>query len=154
MSRALAVAAPRVSERADTLTESPRGPTWMRLTSVATLDEAAAAAPIWEATGASLRAASLPSVAAERERMILDVLLAPIAPLDGHRVGNDRKEARLRELFAALPVLEAMELHRRLRIARADDAVAVAFGRLVFERRQRLLTFLGEARRRTALARG
>jgi hypothetical protein len=106
--------------------------------------------PIWEATSVPARGAALPAVDAGREQAILEALLRPIDPNDGHRVGNDRKEHELRALFAALPMLEAMELHRRLRIARANDAVVAAFGRLVVERRQRLLAFLGDARRRAA----
>lgn len=101
-----------------------------------------------------MRTAAVPALDAARERAIVEALLRPIDPNDGHRVGNERKEHELRALFAALPVLEAMELHRRLRVARADDAVVAAFGRLVVERRQRLLAFLGDARRREAIGRG
>jgi hypothetical protein len=116
--------------------------------------EAGGATAIWEATETPARAVALPQLGEARERAIVEALLRPIDPCDGHRLGNERKEQEVCALFAALPVLEAMELHRRLRIARAGDAVAAAFARLVVERRQRLLAFLGEAPRRAALGRG
>ena len=49
-------------------------------------------------------------------------------------------------------VAEAEALHERLSTTpRADDRVAAQFGRLVLERRERLLAFLGDARRREAI---
>lgn len=157
MSKAAAAVAhaQSLADRAETLTQKPRGPAWVTLKSVpAEADgEEVAGAPIWEETHRPIRAVALPSLSVVREREILEALVRPIDPHDGHRVGNDKKEQALMALFVAMPVLEAMELQRRLRVGRADDAVAAAFGRLVVERRQRLLAFLGDARRRAALAR-
>jgi hypothetical protein len=157
MSRAAAVItpAPSLVDRAETLSQKPRGPAWVTLKSVPAEAEGEApqGAPIWEAETKPMRAVALPSMNAMREREIVEVIIRPIDPNDGHRVGNDKKEQALMALFAAMSVLEAMELQRRLRVGRADDAVAVAFGRLVVERRQRLLAFLGDARRRAAIAR-
>ncbi len=62
-----------------------------------------------------------------------------------------RKEQELMELFASLTVVEARVLHRRLANPSIDDAIATLFGRLVVERRLRLLAFLAGARRRYAL---
>jgi len=63
-----------------------------------------------------------------------------------------RKERELGEAFAHLTVREALELHRRLCNPRPGDEVAHRFGRLIVERRVRLLNFLVDARRRAALA--
>lgn len=62
-----------------------------------------------------------------------------------------RKERELAERFAALSIVAAMTLHKRLASPRPDDALAQRFDRLVVERRARLLSFLGDARRRAAL---
>jgi hypothetical protein len=143
---ARAAAAMNLSVRAETMDERVPG---LRSVPLEVGDESA----IWEAAPVTAHVVALPQVDAARERAIVEALLRPIDACEGHRVGNERKEHEVRALFAALPVLEAMELHRRLRIARAGDAVVAAFARLVVERRQRLLAFLGEARRRAALAR-
>ena len=63
-----------------------------------------------------------------------------------------RKEQELGELFAKLTAIEACTLHKRLSNPAATDHLAVAFGRLIVERRARLLTFLGDTRRRAAIA--
>lgn len=82
-------------------------------------------------------------------------ILAELA--DQQRVGETianafrRKEHALTAVFAQLQPLEARTLHRRLSTARADDALALAFGRLATERRVRLLAYLEDARRRHAV---
>jgi hypothetical protein len=63
-----------------------------------------------------------------------------------------RKEQQLLEAFAALSAEASRSLHARLCASAPDDAVAVRFARLVRDRRERLLAFLGDARRREALA--
>jgi hypothetical protein len=60
------------------------------------------------------------------------------------------KEQELTALFTRLSVSESRELHQRLRVPFPDDALAIAFGRLVADRRGRLLAFVGDARRRFA----
>lgn len=62
-----------------------------------------------------------------------------------------RKEHLLGALFATLTVSEAMALHQRLSTLDPGDAVCVQFGRLVADRRERLLAFLETARRRAAI---
>jgi hypothetical protein len=64
-----------------------------------------------------------------------------------------RKEHAVGAMFAALPTQEARLLHRRLSQPIAGDRLAELFHRLVVDRRVRLLAFLGDARRREALAR-
>jgi hypothetical protein len=63
-----------------------------------------------------------------------------------------RKEAELIALCATLSLVESMQLARRLERANTGDELATAFSRLVVERRQRVIGFLNNARRRTALA--
>jgi hypothetical protein len=86
------------------------------------------------------------------ERDLINILDS--APQYGEtiEVSFRRKEAELRTVFAALPVLDARALQTRLANPRVNDAVAVRFSRLVADRRARLLTFLADARRRAALA--
>lgn len=62
-----------------------------------------------------------------------------------------RIEHELGEQFARLPPVEARALKLRLEQPRDDDALAARFNRLVAVRRLRLLTFLGDARRRHAI---
>jgi len=85
-----------------------------------------------------------------REPELLALLLRPIAPTESAFEGHARKEREIGGLFASLPVIEAMTLHRRLACPRPDDQLATAFGRLLVERRGRLLGFLADARRRAA----
>ncbi|HEX4455918.1 MAG TPA: hypothetical protein VH143_33890 [Kofleriaceae bacterium] len=65
----------------------------------------------------------------------------------------DSADAIEREL-AALPIFDQRALYVRLAQPRTGDRLAERFGRLVAERRARLLQFLGDVRRRaTMLAR-
>jgi hypothetical protein len=89
------------------------------------------------------------AVALEQE--ILSVLDAKPRPDESHELAFRRKEAELIGLFDGLGVADAMERHRRLSLALPDDPIASRFGRLIAERRSRLLSFLAGARRRAAL---
>jgi hypothetical protein len=60
------------------------------------------------------------------------------------------KEVQLGELFATLSVSDANALHRRVTLAVKGDPLVERFGRLTRERRDRLVLFLAEARRRRA----
>ncbi|MEO6772874.1 MAG: hypothetical protein ABI467_07610 [Kofleriaceae bacterium] len=62
-----------------------------------------------------------------------------------------RRERELLELFERLTADECLALAHRLSVCRADDTVAVGFGRMVPERRQRIVRFLADVRRREAL---
>lgn len=64
------------------------------------------------------------------------------------------KELKLGELFASLSTADSRTLHHRLTCPKANDAIAMGFGRLVPERQARLLAFLADARRRAAIAVG
>ena len=60
------------------------------------------------------------------------------------------KEVRLLALFAGLAPAESSALHRRLAHPDPADAIAARFLRLDVGRRDRLLAFLRDARRREA----
>jgi hypothetical protein len=86
------------------------------------------------------------------EQAIIDVILAPLEEGEARVAGNDRKEREVGRLFATLSAMESWTLHRRLSNPCADDALAVAFARMIAERRKRLLAFLGDPKRRAASA--
>ena len=92
-------------------------------------------------------------VSSAAERTLLAILDAPAQPGETLHAAYRRKERELGTAFAGLAVSEARALSRRLTTPRADDALALKFSRLVADRRGRLLAFLGDARRREALAR-
>lgn len=82
-----------------------------------------------------------------------EILQAFDRPIIGEsmEVGYRRKERELMSTFAALSVLDAYELHRRLSVLVPDDPIARRFQRLIVPRRERLLAFLRDARRRAAI---
>ena len=85
------------------------------------------------------------------EPALSEILLRPV-PSGSAREGHTAKEHEIGSLFIRLTVLEAWTLHKRLSNPAVGDPLAAAFARLVIERRSRLLAFLGDARRRAALA--
>lgn len=91
-------------------------------------------------------------VSGASDAALLAILDAPLAPGETALAGFRRKEHALGNAFAALSIIEARALHLRLANPRAADALATRFARLTIERKNRLLTFLADARRRAALA--
>lgn len=85
------------------------------------------------------------------EETILAALDTPTLPGEQIAIAFQRKEIVVRTLFAQLDIRESIALHRRLVLMLPDDPIAARFGRLVSERRARLLAFLADARRRAAL---
>ncbi|MEO8553249.1 MAG: hypothetical protein ABI678_24920 [Kofleriaceae bacterium] len=79
-------------------------------------------------------------------------LLEPRAPRDGAHLAFTILEQELTELFAELTLDAARALHHRLRLPAADDRVAALFGRLAPFRRERLVAYLADARRRQVRA--
>ena len=63
------------------------------------------------------------------------------------RVGHDRKEREVATLFAQLTPAQSLALSKRLAINAPDDPLAVAFGRMLVDRRNRLIAFLERLRR-------
>ncbi len=97
---------------------------------------------------------SVTSVAPSLDTALLAILDAPLQNGEPARMGFARKEQELVAAFAALPVVDQIALAKRLSNARAGDRLAEAFGRLTVDRRERLIQFLEDARRRAALAKG
>lgn len=113
---------------------------------VASPPSEAIAAPV---TPLAVPIATLPTAI---EDAILTVLTAGPLPGETTSVAFQRKERELGARFAALTVVQSMDLHDRLSNPDDRDALARQFQRLVAERRARLLTFLADARRREAIA--
>ena len=82
------------------------------------------------------------------------IIEAPLEPGETAMVGFARKEAELRNSFAALSVMESRSLHARLANPRSGDTLVAAFMRMTADRRARLINFLSDARRREALNAG
>lgn len=118
-------------------------------------------APIWEpqpteqlTTSDVLNRVQAPALRAEIETALVDLLTRPIDRCETHHRGYALRERAIRERFAALDVGDAYELARRLDVARANDPLVSAFGRLTVERRLRLRAFLEavKTKRRAAAA--
>lgn len=119
----------------------------------------AVAAPVWEPVPAMPSAIPTTSEVLHETRppedlepameaAILGALTRPLAPGEGHQLGNANRERELRELFASLDALQSHHLGRRLDLDRPSDALAQAFRRLIVDRRARLRAFIADARRR------
>lgn len=83
---------------------------------------------------------------------LVAILDAPLRAGEPMHLGYARKERELAAAFAALPIFDQRALHTRLVQPKPGDVLAEKFGRLVAERRSRLINFLGDARRRAAVA--
>ncbi|MEJ7598539.1 MAG: hypothetical protein WKG01_11575 [Kofleriaceae bacterium] len=88
---------------------------------------------------------------AERESAIAIALDTPVGVGETIDAFNRRKERSLGEAFAQLSVSEARILHKRLSMPELGDPIAARFARMITERRNRLLVFLADARRREAI---
>lgn len=106
--------------------------------------EQASRISIWESPSDAATKPTLPAVPIEQE--IIAVIVKPIAPDEGHRAGNDRKERELSALFDRISPAVSLALSQRLARATAGDVLVAAFGRLVVERRMRLLAKLQRQR--------
>jgi hypothetical protein len=92
------------------------------------------------------------TIATSHDARLLAILEAPLADGEPAYIGFARKERELGEAFAALPIFDQRALYGRLASPKPADRLAETFARLLPERRTRLLNFLGDARRRAALA--
>jgi hypothetical protein len=79
-------------------------------------------------------------------------ILDSTVPGEAIAVLYDRREHELVELFSCLTATECLELHRRLLSSCSDDPVAMRFQRMIPQRRNRLLAFLADVRRRETRA--
>lgn len=140
----------------------------LRLFANAPSEPAAASRTQLEPRGVATRRPALLSIAPSTEPVATEtptvacvalegaIIVALDAPADLNELASDafrRKEYAVGELFAALSIVDAHLLHRRLSTKHPADPIATRFSRLVAERQARLLTFLGDARRRAMLAR-
>jgi hypothetical protein len=88
----------------------------------------------------------------ELEVELVAILTMPLANGMSAADGFYRKEAAVFDVLAQLDPAQALQLRVRLRSPRVEDDLAQAFQRFTAERRQRVMAFLGDARRRVALA--
>jgi hypothetical protein len=89
-----------------------------------------------------------------REHEIIAALDQGAAPGERTADAFRRKEHVVGNLFASLSVDDSRSLHRRLTNPTQEDPIAIRMNRLTPERKGRLIAFLGDARRRAALAKG
>ncbi len=87
------------------------------------------------------------------DSQLIEVIRAPLHEGESRVAGHDRKGHEIGRLFATLSAIDAWNLHRRLADPQPGDALATAFGRLIQERRTRLLALLGCPKRRASLGR-
>lgn len=78
----------------------------------------------------------------EIEGAILHSIRRPLAAGESHQNGNANRERELRSIFMTLDAIQSLQLRRRLDLDKDCDQIAVAFRRLVVERRQRLRAVL------------
>jgi len=118
----------------------------------------ATSASIWEPGLTSLsaipttdevlnRRPPLDAIPADLERTIVSVLTRPLRADETHVSGNENRERELKAIFSHLGPIQALQLRRRLDVDRDSDPIAVAFRRIVVERRMRLRAFLADPRR-------
>jgi hypothetical protein len=121
-------------------------------------DTKAKGAPIWEPValthglipGSSdvLRTSGTRhELARDIEERLIATLTRPLGAEESHQIGNDNRERELRRYIEELSPIEAFVLRRRLDADRSNDKLAVAFRRLVAERRVRLKALLADPRR-------
>jgi hypothetical protein len=91
--------------------------------------------------------ASTAALSPEHEARLIAALMQPARPDENHREAGARKEHEVADILMQLGEIDAYQLQRRLTAARPDDPLVIAFGRLVIERRQRLLAALERHRR-------
>lgn len=83
-----------------------------------------------------------------RDGEIVAVLDAPARFGESADALYRRKERELGALFATFPTADALALAKRFTAAAPGDLLSAQFSRLVIERRQRLIDFLTDAKRR------
>ena len=85
------------------------------------------------------------------EQEAIAILERPITN-ESAAAGHARKEAELKVLLGGLGVAGSRALHARLTRPADGDELARLIGRMVPERRLRLIAFVADARRREAIA--
>lgn len=108
------------------------------------LREQAPKISIWEPGAAAAKAAP---VELPIEAQLIAAIEQPLRSGEMHRVGNDRKEREIAALLDTLTPVQSLTLCTRLAAGTASDPLVIAFGRLLVERRNRLIAFLERRRR-------
>jgi hypothetical protein len=114
--------------------------------------------PIWEPTplapntiptSSEVLNTELPkrTFSATAESELIGIITRPLGDHETHQSGGDNRERELRSYLASLSPAEAFALRKRLDADRSDDKIALAFRRLLVERRVRLRAFLADPRR-------
>ena len=111
-------------------------------------------ARLYEPDATPAEPVATPLIASDVEHRLIGILDDPRAPSEMLSDCFKRKEHAIGEVFASLTPAEALAMHRRLTTGPATDPLAARFGRLVVERRERLVGFLAQVRRRGAARRG
>ena len=116
---------------------------------------------LWEPPGAQQELTSSdvialarvpPPLPCELEAALIAALTSPSLAGETYASGGDRREREALTILAQLDVTQAPHLARRFDIGKPDDPVVVALARLAADRRTRLRAFIGDTRRRAALA--
>jgi hypothetical protein len=123
----------------------PLDPLESRLDSIR-LREQAPKISIWEPPGVAATKAAAP-VALPIEAQLIATIEQPLRSGEMHRPGNDRKEREIAALLDTLTPVQSLALCTRLAAGTASDPLVIAFGRLLVERRNRLIAFLERRRR-------
>ncbi len=100
---------------------------------------------IWEPPGVATAKAA--PAALPIEAQLITAIEQPLRSGEMHRVGNDRKEREIAALLDTLTPVQSLSLCTRLAAGTASDPLVIAFGRLLVERRNRLVAFLERRRR-------
>ena len=99
-------------------------------------------------------AASASRSAAAIDAALIAILDAPLRLGETALIGYARKEAEMLRILASLTVAESRALHARLVVAQPDDPLGGKLARFTADRRNRLVHFLADARRREAVGAG
>ncbi len=91
---------------------------------------------------------------AEIDAQLSAILDAPAAYGETVSANFKRKEHDLGQVMATLNAVESLAMQRRLASPQPHDELAQKFARMVVERRNRLLAFLADNRRRAAASGG
>jgi len=114
------------------------------LSTISRLRAQAPAVSVWEPP--ATQQANPAAIKIPIEQAIIDAIARPLRNAESHRAGNDRKEREVAALLGRLTPAQSFMLGKRLSVGAPYDPLVAAFGRMVVERRTRLLSYL--ARRR------
>jgi len=129
-----------------------REPSSLKLVSILPVSDPSVAARHAAPLPASPPSAARPTWSASTDLALIAILEAPLHAGETVALGFARKEAELRHVLASLSIFESRALKTRLSCPKDGDPLPKAFMRLTAERRERLINFIADARRRESLA--